>query len=43
VLRLVAKGKVLTYQDVAMDEDSFVVRLRKLQDMVMESDGEWSS
>jgi len=43
VLRPVARGEVLTYQDVALDEDSFVVRLRKLQDMVMESDGEWWS
>jgi predicted homoserine dehydrogenase-like protein len=40
VLRPVARGEVLTYQDVALDEDSFVVRLRKLQDMVMESDKE---
>jgi predicted homoserine dehydrogenase-like protein len=43
VLRPVARGEVLTHQDVALDEDSFVVRLRKLQDMVMESDGEWWS
>jgi predicted homoserine dehydrogenase-like protein len=43
VLRPVARGEVLTYQDVALDEDSFVVKLRKLQDMVMESDGEWWS
>ncbi|MGC8778208.1 MAG: NAD(P)H-dependent oxidoreductase [Candidatus Caldatribacteriaceae bacterium] len=38
VLRSVPKGEVLTYQDVALNEDAFVVRLRRIQDMLMEKE-----
>ncbi|MEN3203175.1 MAG: hypothetical protein ABDK87_05540 [Atribacterota bacterium] len=35
VLRPVRKGEVLTYQDVELDESSFVVQLRKIQDILV--------
>lgn len=35
VLRPVRKGEVLTYQDVELDEGSFVVQLRKIQDILV--------
>lgn len=35
VLRPVQKGEVLTYQDVELDEGSFVVQLRKIQDALV--------
>lgn len=34
VLRPVSKGEILTYQDVTLDEESFVVRLRRIQDVL---------
>ncbi len=38
VLRSIPRGEVLTYQDVALNEDAFVVRLRRIQDTLMEKE-----
>lgn len=38
VLRSIPRGEVLTYQDVVLNEDAFVVRLRRIQDTLMEKE-----